>query len=252
MIAQALPKTDELINEINAYIQKSRRPTDWQIKLLTKKANDLQGKIADYIYYELLGSIACLANDSENLIRYFEMALQQPTPDPQTQYHYLVSLNNIGFCAKALSHGKGLLSQFPDEDFLRLIIQNALYSGRFQEARQFLNSLKEPYKYPCYQDIADGSAVLQAANLNDDETERLQQLAFSVIPKMGLFFSGANIHVIRNCIHYEIFVDLPIEDIFDVNWELSGVWVENTHNQHNHALTFEYSSVAVLDERRAS
>jgi tetratricopeptide (TPR) repeat protein len=252
MIAQALPKTNELVDEINSLVIKSRRPTDWQIKLLIKKANALKGKVADHTYFDMLGRIYGLANDSQNLIQSYEKALKLAPTDQQTQFHFLFSLHNIGFYSEELNHGKKLLMQFPEDVFLPFVIQSAMDSGRFQEAFDFLNKLEEPYKHHNYQNITDGLKILKESQLHDEVVVDLQQLAFSIIPKMNLYFSGANINIARNCIHYEIFVDLPVEAIFDVNWELAGAFAEKTGNKYNDVLMFSYSSVDVLDERWAA
>ena len=58
--------------------------------------------------------------------------------------------------------------------------------------------------------------------------------------------------ITRSCIHFTIYVDLPIEEIFEVNWELANVLVENTQNTYSDVLMFEYSSIDVLEERQAS
>ncbi|MDD5271961.1 MAG: hypothetical protein PHU14_04505 [Methylovulum sp.] len=253
MIAQALPKTNELMNEINFYCAKGRRPTNWQIKLLTKKANDLKGKVEDYVYYDLLGRVAYLNNDSDQVHHYYEMALKQTATDYQTQLSYLIALNNIGRCSQAFRYGKTLLDSFSDnQEFLVFLIEFAMFSGRFQEASELLGRLEKPYNHPYYQTINDGAAIFQETQLTDDDVEHLQQLAFSIIPTMNLFLSDIEVTAVRNCIHFVAYVDLPIEEIFNVNWELAGVLAENAPDTYSDVLMFEYSSIDVLEEKRQS
>jgi hypothetical protein len=126
-------------------------------------------------------------------------------------------------------------------------------SCRTYEASGFLTHTNNPDNHKYYQLIKEGRAIFETARLNDDEVERLQNLAFSAIEKNNLYFSGAKkIYITSGCIHYQIYIDLPIEEIFEINWQLADVLVENTENTHSDAILFEYESVDVFEESLAS
>lgn len=254
MTAQLLPKTNELIDEINSYTTKNRKPTDWQVKLLKKKADKLRGKIPENLYYDVLGRISCLENDIEALAQYYQIALNQVPTDFQTQYHYAISLNNKGLYSKALAHGKTLLANFPErsETLLSWIVGCAVLACRMHEAFDFLIHTNNPNNHEYYQQIKEGVAIFETARLNDDEAERLQSLAYSVIQKTNLYFSATRTIITRGCIHYQIYVDRPIEEMFEINWQLADVLVENTENTHSDTIMFEYESVDVFEESQAS
>lgn len=254
MTAQALPKTNELIGEINSYLFKKRKPNDLQIRLLKNKADTLRGKIPENLYYDMFGRIACLENNIEALSRYYQIALKLTPTDFQTRFHYLISLSNKGFYSKALAHGQTVLADFPEhsETILLLIIECAFRACRMHEAFDFLTRTNNPENHEYYQCIKEGVAIFEATKLTDDEAERLQNLAFSVIEKNKLYFSTSKIGITRGCLHYQIYVDLPIEDIFEINWQLADVLVENTENTRSDVILFEYESVDVLEESLAS
>lgn len=254
MTAQPLPKTNELIDEINSYLAKKHKPTEWQVKLLKKKADTLRGKIPENLYYDVLGGIACLENDIPELNRYYQNAFKLAPKDLQTQKHYFIALHNKGLYSKALVQGKALLTDFPErsETILSLMTKCAFMACRIYEADDFLTQTNNPDNHPYYQQIKEGRAVFEAAGLNDDEAERLQNLAFSVIQKNNLYFSCTKINFVRDCIHYQIYVDLPIEDIFEINSQLADVLVENTENTFSDVILFEYESVDVFEESLAS
>jgi hypothetical protein len=254
MTAQPLPKTNELIGEINSYMAKNRRPTDWQIKLLNKKANDLRGKIPENIYYDVLGRIASLEQNCESLFQFYQIALKLAPTDFQTQYHYLIALSNAGIFSKALIHGRTVLAEFPEhsEAILSWLVKCAFMACRMHDAFSFLMLLNNPDQNEYCQRIKKSIAIFEAAELNDDVTEHLQNLVFSVMQKNNLYFSTAEIIINRDCFHYQIYVDLPIEDIFELNWQLADVLVENTENTYSDTILFEYESMDVFDEHLAS
>jgi hypothetical protein len=192
MSAQPLPKTNELIGEINSYLAKKRKPTDWQVKLLKKKADALRGKIPENIYYDVLGRISCLENDIAALNRYYQTALNLAPTDFQTQYDYLLALHNTRLYSKALVQGKALLADFPEhsETILSLMTECAFMACRIYEADDFLTQTNNPDNHPRYQQIKEGREVFEAAGLNDDEAERLQNLAHALIQKKNFTFQA--------------------------------------------------------------
>lgn len=254
MTAQPLPKTSELIDEINSYFAKHRKPTDWQVKLLKKKADTLRGKIPENHYYDMLGMISGLENDIAALTKYYQIALNQTSTAFQTQDNYLIALHNKGLYSKALAHGKTVLANFPEhsEKVLSSLVRYTFMACRMNEAFGFLTRLKIPDQHEYYQNIKESIAIFETARLNDDEAERLQSLAYSVIQKNNLYFSAARTIITRGCIHYQIYVDRSIEEMFGINWQLADVLVENTENTHSDAIMFEYESVDVFEESQAS
>ena len=121
---------------------------------------------------------------------------------------------------------------------------------RFKESLELLNKLEvKPIFFATAKEV---SSVFENAGLSDDEAQHLCELAYSVLETKKLYFSGSEIEVIGDCVHYSIYIDLPIEDIFDVNWELAGVFVDNVEDRRNDALIFEYKSVDILEERLAN
>ena len=254
MSAQALPKTKELIDEINSYTAKNRKTTDWQIKLFKKKADILRGKIPENLYFDVLGRIACLENDIAALSQYYQKALKLTPTDFQTQKHYFIALHNKGLYTKALVHGKTMLTDFPEhsETILSWMIECAFRACRMHEAFDFLTLTSNPDNHPHYQHIREGIAIFETAGLTDDEAEHIQNLAHALIQKNNLYFSTAVISITRDCIHHQIYVDLPIEEIFDLNWQLADVLVENTEKTHSDTILFEYESEDVFEDSQTS
>ena len=120
------------------------------------------------------------------------------------------------------------------------------------EAFDFLTRTSNPDNHPHYQHIREGIAIFETTGLTDDEAEHIQNLAHALIPKNNLYFSTAVINITRDCIHHQIYVDLPIEEIFELNWQLADVLLENTKKTHSDALLFEYESEDVFEGSQTS
>ena len=249
MTAQPLPKTNELNDEINSYGAKNRKPNDLQIRLLKNKTNSLRSKIPENLYYDMFGRIACLENDIATLNRHYQTALKLAPTDFHTQLNYLAALHNKGLYKKALVYGKTLLTDFPEHsETISWLVNCAFMACRMHEASDFLSHTNSPDNHPYYQRVIIGRTLFETSGLTDDEAECIQNLAFSVIEKNNLYFSTIATTINRGCIHYQIYVDLPIEEIFEINCQLADVLVENTENTHSDVILFEYESIDVFDE----
>lgn len=252
MTAQPAPAANKLTDEINAHLVRGRKVDEFTIRALERKANALKGKIDFDIYYNFLGQIAALRRNHASVIEHFEKALKLNANNPKILTAYLIALDAIGKHSEALERGRALVKKHNDSELLSALFQVAIHSGRYREAYGLLDALEKSQQAQWQHILTKSIEIIDEAQLEDDETEKLQQLAFSIIPKLDLYHSHVGISVARNCIHCVITVDLPIEDIFNVNWELAEVLVENTDNTHSDILLFEYSSIDVYEERNAS
>lgn len=249
MTMQPAPATQELTHDLNAYFVRGRKPTDFEIKALEKKANALKSKIDYTDYYAFLGFIAALRRDAESVTYNFENALRlAPTDTTATVLSkYLVSLKNSGWYLQAFTLGRTLAKKLSnDNSLLTDMIESAFCLGRFHEAYELLSKLAEPQQYQGYQDIIEAIKIVDRVQLSDDEAEQLQQLAFSILQGHHLYFSNSRIEIMNNFIHYEIYVDLPIEQIPELDFELSLTFAEKLENMRDDVIVFEYKSVDTL------
>jgi len=256
MTGQQSPKATELINEINTYFSKYRKPSDWQIKLLKKKADSLKGKITDSLYYGLHGNIAALEDDIPALRQHFQMAIKLSPTSSQSQLQYLAALKNRGLCSEELVLCKAMLEQFPDhsEEILLWMAESAFMSCRMHEAHQFLAQIKnKDESNSLFPHIIESQFIFKAAGLSDEIASHLHSLAYALVQKFGLYFSSTGLSVTpRGYVHCQLYLDLPIEEIYDVNYQLALELVNNTENTYSDTLLFEFNSIAVFEERTPS
>ena len=247
MVMQPAPATQELTDNFNAYVTRGRKLTAFEIKGLEKKANALKDKIDFSDYYVSLGIIAALRQDNESVTYNFENALKLAPTDTTVLSEYLIALRNSGWYLQALTLGRSLTKKLTnDNSLIADMIESAFCLGRFHEAYELLNKLPEPQQYQGYQDIIEAIEIVDYVQLGDDEAEQLQQLAFSILQNHHLYFSGIRMGIMNDFIHYEIYVDLPIDQIPALDFELSLRFAEKLENMRDDAIVFEYKSVDTL------
>lgn len=250
MIAQPAPASQELTDALYTYFDRRRKPTDFEIKSLERKAEALKNKIDFADYYTFLGIIAALRQDSKSLTSHFDNALKLAPNNTVVLSNYLVALNNSGEHLKALILGRTLLKRVNNDDkLLNETIRSACQLCRFHEAHQLLlNNLENDQKSEWYQYANHAIEITDYAHLDDNEAEQLQQLAFSLLKKNNLYFSNIRIGALNDFIHYEIFVDLPIAQIPALDFELSRTFAKNLENMRDDVIVFEYRSVEALQK----
>jgi tetratricopeptide (TPR) repeat protein len=256
MTGQLSPKTTELINEINTYFSKYRKPSDWQIKLLKKKIDHLKGKISDSLYYGLLGNIAALEDDIPALRQYFQTAIKINPTSSQPQFQYLVALKNRGRCSEELVLCQAMLIQFPDhsDEINFWMAESAFMSCRMNEAKQYLEHIKnKDQSNSLYHHITEGQLLFKTAGLSDEIASHLYNLAYDLVQQFGLYFSSTGVVVTtRGYVHCQLYVDLPIDNIYELNYQLAAELVHNTENTYSDILLFEFNSIDVFEERAES
>jgi tetratricopeptide (TPR) repeat protein len=252
MTAQALPKTQELTDKINSFTLELRRPTDFEIRSLKREINKLNGKIDYADYYDLLGRIAGLENNKNEIIIFFEKAIKLSPNDFMIQMNYGISLKNRGLITLAVEQAKKLVNIFPnDKNALNFLIETLFLSCRFNEAQTLLNNIEDKTMFHNYElTINKALNIFNNAHIDDNEAQYLQKLSYSIIEKKNLYSFQYLNRVSDDSVDITIYVDLPVEEIFDVNWVLAGVLAENVENMRCDVLMFEYSSIEVLRERK--
>jgi tetratricopeptide (TPR) repeat protein len=243
--AQALPKTQELSDRINTLFLKKRKPSEFDIRLLKKEAEKLKNKTTEVDYCQFLGLIAALENDKENCIIHYERAIKLSPNDYDVYKNYCICLHNRGLLFKEIEQLKELIEEFPSRttETLLSVIENKKYLCRFKDTLALENKTKHQNF------LLKESTIFENAGLSDDEAQYLCKLAYRILETKKLYFSYATIEIIDDCVLYTIYVDLPIEEIFKINWELAGIFAENVEDMRSDVLMFEYSSVDVLEEK---
>jgi len=244
---QALPKTKELSDDINRLVT-GRKPSDFEIRLLKQTLGKLKDKIDYSDYYNLSGQIASLENNKQNIISHYENAIKLASNNYDIYAAYSIALYNRGFLLECLEQLKTLNEKFPtriNKEFLGKANSSACL---FKTAISLFNPIKNNnQKY--FNFAQEAVSICEKSDLSDNEAQYLCTLAYSLLETKSLYFSGYEVQIVQDCILYTIYVDLLIEEIFEINWELAGIFADNVEDMRSDVLMFEYSSVDVLEEK---
>lgn len=247
MTVQPAPKTQELGNQINHFFDNYLRPTPLQILRLKKEAENLK-KIDAAIAYNYLGLIAVLENNREAVISNYDKAIKNQPNNYITNVNYSIALSRCGLNDLALKKARENFKKFPDDKgVFQELCYRLICTARFNEVNKLINETEGSKQL---QSINHAIEIFKAANLTDDEAQHLQALAYSVIEKNNLYYFCGQRDVIDECVSFTLYIDNPIEEIFDINWDLAGVLADNVEDMRCGVLSFEYSSIEVLRERR--
>jgi hypothetical protein len=247
MTTQPAPKTQELGNNINYFLDNYLRPTDLDIRRLKKEAENLI-KIDAADAYNYLGVIAALENNRKTVISNCEKAIKLMPNDWRIHSHYSIALLRCGLNDLALEEARKVFSKFPNnKDVSSGLFDRLINSARFDEAHKLSSKIEDNKRIEL---VNHATKIFEEANLKDDEAQHLQKLAYSVIEKNNIYYFSSRIGIIHNCVSFTLYVDLPVENIFDINWELAEVLADNVEDMRCGVLNFEYSSIEVLRERR--
>ncbi len=146
--------------------------------------------------------------------------------------------------SKLLADIKSVPSTLSDDKKLSKTIGLAFMACRMHQALELLMRLETPANHPFFQDIINSAEIFTAAGLSDDEAEQLQLLAFGLLKKANLTVSYCELSVLNTYVHYEIFVDLPISQIPELDFELARAFAANVENMRDDVIIFEYRSMA--------
>jgi tetratricopeptide (TPR) repeat protein len=247
MTVQPAPKTQELENNIDYFFNNCLRPTPLEILRLKKEAENLIN-IDAATAYSYLGFIAVLENNRKAVISNYEKAMKLTPNDCAIHSNYSIALLRCGLTDLALEEERKVFSKFPNnKDILLDLFYDFINSARFDEAHKLSSEIEDNEGIEL---VNNATKIFKEVDLTDDEAQHLQKLAYSLIKKNNIYHFSSIISIIDNCVSFTIYVDLPIEEIFDINWELAGVLADNVEDMRCGVLNFEYSSIEVLRERR--
>ena len=172
MSMQPAPATQELADEIDAYVVRGRKLTPFEIKGLEKKANTLKNKISYAEYYALLGMIETFSRDAESVMYNFNNALKLSPADIHISTNYIIALNQIGSHLEAFTFGKTLLNKLSNERLLHALMESACSLGRFHDACNLLSKLTTPEQNDWFPFITKAVEIFDSAQVGDDEAEQ--------------------------------------------------------------------------------
>lgn len=186
----ATPKTkaSELIEKINALLHQEERD-EFTLRKIRKGAENLRQSDA-FNAYVSLGMLASLENDADGMRTNHLAALKLQPNDPNANFNYSTSLNNLSFYSEARGYAEIACNGARESlEYLSLLIDISLKIGRIRDARKWLErfQLLSPKKANENESlILDANELLDDSGVSDENVEQLLEFSLSVLRRQDV------------------------------------------------------------------
>ena len=223
----AAPKTkaSKLIEKMNDLVNRRDRD-EFTLRKIRKEAEKLRSSDA-FNAYILLGMLASLENDVDEMRLNHLAALKLRPDDPNANFNYSTSLNNLCFYSEAREFAvKAYLGGPGNLQILSSLIEICVRSGRIREARKWLRKIEklEPEVV-----IENKNIILEAYDLfsefdvSDDDVEEILRLSLSALHHNKVVPTKIIIETLSDeesyWLNYMFEVQRPPADIVELNFE---------------------------------
>ena len=233
-----LPQTiaTETADAINDLIRESDRFRDWnapEIQTLVRTIEKLQ-KVDARQCFVLLGSLAAICGNADDLSEYFNKALHLPGV-PETKHEYWVALANAGMHGKAQEIGSWLLD--PKQGFFQKIWQEAVSRGQVLEVWNRWSDAKKTYpdlSQVDFSTVENAVAIMEAHGLSDQGILSVLDLMGEIQRAHRIMFSGGLVSILKVMrppedppyLYFTVPLDASVDEIHAMNRELARLVVE--------------------------
>lgn len=221
-----LPKGSELL----ARIENLTPETIQNEFLLNGIRRDIRNlaKVEPFQAFVVQGMLAFREGDYDLGRAEFERAFRLNSHDSVSLHNYAVSLGESGYISESLEWHRKILGSFPDDpSCFDAAIATCIAALRGQEALGYvdiwekMHTDRKPHPDRFFAEaIVD---IQQDHNVTDDDCENLTVIMFSICTVHKLhFYARARMDVVREqkILNYQRSLDLPIDEITDLNVEL--------------------------------
>jgi tetratricopeptide (TPR) repeat protein len=245
-----IQELEELQDDIYSFRDEFRKITYFEKKGLKNQLDELPVKLPEIDYLRILGRIFCLAREIENMKRTHMEAINKFPDNELAYYDYLASLSNATLYSESIEYGEKILEKYGNRNLvIDSMVSSFLCLGQIKKAHEYLKKLDNARNHKAYDIVSTAFSILENAKLDSDELENLYNLFFSVLNKKE-DLRTIDVSIIDNCIVYRFYVELPIDEIIELNWEASCVFAENLDDMRCSVVMFEFESTNVFKERK--
>lgn len=224
-----VPKTkfDELIDKLN-----TMEVGDPQNQFaLARYRRDAEALLRDVPWAgnDLLGVIACLAKNIEEMHQFHERAIASSGNNPSKIFNYGTSLGRLGFLKESYEQTKMAFEVDQDENVRNALIRRSVDCGRFLEALDLCHGVSP-------QDIEEAGLsgvssflikardVLVVGEFSDDDMAAVFFSIQKILHSHNVYGFGSDFDVVteakKGFISYEVFISDDEVDVFDLDFEL--------------------------------
>lgn len=198
----AAPKTkaSELIEKVNALLNREERD-EFTLRKIKIEAEKLRPSNA-FSAYVLLGMLASLEDDVDEMRANHLAALKLRPNDPVGNLNYSTSLVHLGFYSEAREYAlKAYEGNRGSATFLSLLIDRCYKSGRVQQAKGWIHeweTLNPEQDHDLKNSILAANELLKEDGIGDEVVEELVELSLDVLRRNNFHPDGVDIEFLAD------------------------------------------------------
>lgn len=245
-----IQELEELQDDIDSLRDECRKITYFEKKGLKDQLDELPVKLPEIDYLRILGRIFCLAREIDNMKKTHMKAINEFPDSELAHYDYFASLSNAALYSESIEYGEKMLKKFRNHSaFIASMVRSFLCLGNIQKSHEYLSKLDNSESHSEYITVTKVLSILENAKLDNDELKNIYSLFYDVLNKKEALRT-IDVTVIDNRIFYKFYVELPVDEIVELNWEASCVLAENLDDMRCDVVMFEFEPTSVFKERK--
>jgi len=223
MSPKVKPISSEITDKLN-YLSYKERHDPFILKRFEQLANNILAKQPSNAY-KILGAVATLSKNINELRYNHEMALQYSTNLTEDYYNYAISLTKLGFLTESIINSK-LCFEYNHAylENLVLLIENYNFLGDFRNSMKYLknwNKLKPNEKYKDYKLITDAYEFTKKSSLKQNVLMDFIEGILQIFQKNSIFIQTYGLEIIETdngdkAIKFNYLVDVEYEQLLDI------------------------------------
>lgn len=245
---------EELQDDIESFRDEWRKISFSEKVALQERLDSLRATISKLDYLLLKGRIFYLFRDIFNMKNTYMEAIKFFPDNERAHFDYLASLINLAMYQDAVLYGKTILEKFghhnPIARLVKIEIAKALLClGKIKKAHEYLSELDD-YKNNGENYITfNVLSIFENSKLSGDEFKKIYDLFCGVLNKKNALRT-ITASITDDKVFYKFYVELPIDEIVELNWEASCVLAENFDDMRCDVVMFEFEPVDIFKEQK--
>lgn len=245
---------EELQDDIESFRDEGKKITFFKRVELQKRLDSIRAKIQKIDYLLIQARTFCLARDINNMKKIHLEAIRIFPDSERAHFDYLVSLINTAMYQEAVVYGKTILEKFGNLNPIASLVKNEMVKtflclGKIEKAHEYIVELYDDKNNNYNYITSKILSLFENSKLSGDEFEKIYDLFFSVLENKNVLRTIATT-IIDDKVFYKFYVELPVDEIVELNWEASCVLAENLDDMRCDVVMFEFEPVDIFKEQK--
>lgn len=245
---------EELQDDIESFRDEGKKITFFERVELQKRLDSLRATISKLDYLLIQARTFCLARDISNMKRIYLEAIKIFPDSERAHFDYLASLINAAMYQEAVVYGNTILEKFGNLNPIVPLVKNEIAKtflclGKIEKAHEYIVKLYDDKNNNDDYITSKILSLFENSKLSSDEFEKIYDLFFGVLENKNVLRT-ITATIMDDKVFYKFYVELPIDEIVELNWEASCVLADNLDDMRCDVVMFEFEPVDIFKEQK--